>query len=87
MLMGDDQGHRCSCAGRAEKSRIVSESTSQKASSPAAVDLALPGVQLSITKLLPHGWRGLFERCGNSHSADEETEAQPVETVAQSPTV
>lgn len=27
------------------------------------------------------------ERCGNSHSADEETEAQPVETVAQSPTV
>lgn len=45
------------------------------------------GVQLSITKLLPRGWCGLFERCGNSHSADEETEAQPVESVAQSPTV
>lgn len=57
--MGDEQGHRSSHAGTAEKGRLVSESTSQKASSPAAVDLTLPGAQLSITELLPHGRHGL----------------------------
>lgn len=50
VVMGNEQHHRCSREGGAEKGRLLPESTSQNAYSSPAVGLTLPQMQLSITE-------------------------------------